>query len=238
MKHSDKQLFLAVFFNQPEKVKNRVAERNGNINMEFSGFHDTYYNTALDCAIMLKDTLEDIKDLETLKNDASWFKPSEEYKRVMNCIEILKPFSQSADIDYSKNSTLVYVCTKEEEYMNEEEMQEYLEEGYRLIDLQLINSVYRRDETEVRDLLKKGANPFTDPLDKKEESLILDSLACNDSFAFTQIISYRSHPEKLGDYSDDVIFHMYRLLYQAGSSSRLFQLILSENKIRNDYPTQ
>lgn len=237
MKHSDNQLFLAVFFNQPKMVKKWVAERNGNISMEFSGFHDTYSTTALECAIMLKDTLEDIKHLEKLEH-ATWFKPREEYQCVMHCIEFLKPFSQHADIDYSINSTVVYVFTKDDEIISEEEMQEYLKEGYRLIDLQLINSVYRRDESEVRELLKKGANPFIDPFDKKEESVILDSLEADESFAFTEIVSYRNHSEKWEDYEDEMIFHLFHLLYQAGSSSRLFRVILSENKIRHDYPTQ
>jgi hypothetical protein len=237
MKNSDNQLFLAVFFNQPEMVKKWVEERTGNMNMEFSGFHDTYSTTALECAIMLKDTLEDIKHREKLEH-AAWFKPMEEYQRVIDCIEFLKPISQNADIDYSINSTLVNICTKDDEFIREEEMQEYLKEGYRLIDLQLINSAYRRDESEVRDLLKKGANPFIDPFDKKEESAILDSLEADDSFAFTEIVSYRSHSEKWEDYEDDMIFHLFHLLYKAGSSSRLFRVILSENKIRQDYPTQ
>lgn len=237
MEISDNQLFLAVFFNQPEMVKKWVAERNGNISMEFSGFHDTYSTTALECAIMLKDTLEDIKHREKLEH-AVWFKPREECQRVVQCIEFLKPFSQHADIDYSINSTVVNVCTKDDEYISEEEMQEYLKEGYRLIDLRLINSGCRRDESEVRDLLKKGANPFIDPFDKKEGSAILDCLEVDDSFAFTEIVSYRSHSTKWEDYEDDMIFHLFHLLYQAGSSSRLFRVILSENKIRQDYPTQ
>jgi hypothetical protein len=205
--------------------------------MEFSGFHDTYSTTALECAIMLKDTLEDIKHREKLEH-AAWFKPREEYQRVMDCIEFLKPFSQNVDIDYAQNSTLVYVFTKGDEYISEEEMQEYLKEGYRLIDLQLINSVYRRNETEVRDLLKKGANPFIDPCDKKEESVILDGLEADESFAFTQIMAYRNDPVTKRKYTDDTVFHLFHLLYQAGSSSRLFRVILSENKIRQDYPTQ
>jgi hypothetical protein len=72
--------------------------------------------------------------------------------------------------------------------------------------------------------MAQGANPNIDPLDHSLDSIALDNLGSDDSFAFMQYIAYRKDGYN-ENYPDKEITDMLTILYDMGSSSRLYRII-------------
>jgi hypothetical protein len=234
MNLSDRQLFLAVFFNEPEKIKAIMKARNGNARLLIPisnnycelwlRFHGKLAISAIEPAVMLADSLFDIKEKTRLNTDIP-FNPSEEYRKAEASIAFLKDYTTLTDIDYNKYYNLNNTIGDDEDYLSDDEIAQYLTEGYRLIDLQLVNYAHKRNEAEVRKLIAQGANPNIDPLDRSSQSIALDSLGADESLAFMQYIAYRKDGYN-ENYPNKEIMDMLAILYDMGSSGRLTRIIV------------
>lgn len=167
----------------------------------------------------------DANKVQTL-NDC--INPCEYYKNVMNCIEwICNKFSiQNYHLkDYSYYSPLRRFLFDEEEYLMDEEVKEALIRDFRQIDLDLINVAIKGNGVISYELIKKGANYNTDPIDYTEESLIVEILGADNSFQTLYTVSYLCHKEKFDSFEP---YDILTSLYQVGVGIYILDIVTTD----------
>jgi hypothetical protein len=157
--------------------------------------------------------------------------PARYYEKVMNCIEwICNKFSiiNYTLKDYSRFRLLRHFIDGDENYLDENEIKEALQRGFKQIDLDLINEAEKGNGITCYALIKNGANYKIDPIDYSGESLIVGMLDGDLSFHFLLLISYL-HNEKEFDAAD--CYDMLSSLYQVGVSNYILDIIaMAENR--------
>jgi hypothetical protein len=170
----------------------------------------------------------DIKHVTELKNEKT-INPKANYEKTLDCINILAkrfPEFEITTIEYQKHIKLIYDFDESNQWIDDDEMQEYELEGYRRIDLELINAGMNRNEKKIIELLQQGASPMIDPFDKTDVSALIESLASADSFYFIDF-TY-DHLNKIN--SLDTVdkrkpIDLLKYLYGCASSARMLDII-------------
>ncbi|TAN11670.1 MAG: hypothetical protein EPN37_17100 [Chitinophagaceae bacterium] len=233
--------FLAFYFSDLGKIEEVVNSEN-DLTFTFP-FPEGYYHwsplkeitiTAGEIVQMTLDAWFDCKEMKTLTHYPE-IHPKEIYERTLLVKEWLEEFMKEKlkEMEYEKYYKFIYALDEDWEWIDEEEMQEFLKEGYRKIDLELINFSQKRNNTKVKELLREGANPNIDPADKMEESEILDFLISKSSF---QSLSYdpcfTEFEEKRYDgFQDETEYRMISYLYGVASSDELYRTIIPFSKL-------
>jgi hypothetical protein len=167
----------------------------------------------------------DAKNIQIL-NDC--INPSEYYNKVIKCIVwVCDKFSiNNFQIkDYSRFRLLRHALFDDENWLDEDEMKEALEKGYREIDLNLMNEAEKGNGISCYNLVQKGADYNIDPIDYTDESAIVDILDGDMSFHILKMISYLSEREKW--YESDT-YHMLSSLYQVGVSNYILDIVMTD----------
>jgi len=152
--------------------------------------------------------------------------PSIVYKNVIECINwICEKFSIiNYDLkDYSQYRLLRHVFFDNEGWLDEEEIKEALQKGFRQIDLNLINEAEKGNGISVYTLVKQGANYKIDPDDDTDESSIVNILGSDLSFHSLELISYLCHRDSFS-FSDS--YDMLSSLYQVGVSNYILDIVM------------
>jgi hypothetical protein len=111
--------------------------------------------------------------------DLSDISPKHIYEDTLVCIKYLSEKFLISDLDREHYLKIVDEYTASDDcvyfaFHHEDEVKAYIEKGYRQIDVDLANAVYRGNVEKVMELLKQGANPDFDP--EHDGSTILDIL--------------------------------------------------------------
>lgn len=155
------------------------------------------------------------------------FNPAFFYQKIIDCIEWVCDKFKILDNyqlkDISKYRALRHFLGEKENWLNDEEMQEYLSKGFLKLDLDLINEAEKCNGMAVYQLMKAGASPYIDPIDNEpEESSIFFILDSSHRVYAIQSIGYLCD-EKGFDSSD--CYHMLASLYQFGVSKYILDII-------------
>ena len=114
-------------------------------------------------------------------------------------------------------------------YLDEDEIKEALEEGYKKIDLDLINYAEKGNAIKVWELLKQGANHLIDPFDNNQIGLIHDVLGSDSSFHGIMNLQHVCHEK---DFDPKERYSMLSDLYQSGVSDYILEMILNYGENR------
>lgn len=169
----------------------------------------------------------DANNVQTL-NDC--INPAEYYKKVVACIEwICNKFSipNSNLKDYSQFRPLRHFIFDNEGWMDEDEINDALKNGFKQIDLDLINEAEKGNGIACYELIKKGANYKIDPIDFTDESIIVNILGSDLSYHFLNVISYLYN---VGKFNSSDCYDMLSSLYQVGVGNYILDIITMDNK--------
>ena len=159
--------------------------------------------------------------------------PSIIYRNATDCINwICDKFSiVNYDLkDYSQYRLLRHVFFDNEGWLDEDEIKEALQKGFRQIDLDLINEAEKGNGISVYALVKQGANYKIDPDDNTDESSIVSILGSDLSFHSLSLISYLCHRSNFS-FSDS--YDMLSSLYQVGVSNYILDIVMM-NEFENN----
>lgn len=105
------------------------------------------------------------------------------YYDAVECLEVLCDKFEINNyklVDYSAFRPLRHVLSEEDEYLDDDQIAQYISEGFRKIDLDLIN--YGGNAPACWKLIKEGANPNIDPIDGLERGVAIDIVDYSPSF--------------------------------------------------------
>lgn len=240
MKQKQFEIFLSAFFSDKKKIDELVVSKNDlEIQFQIPGIYSgtiEYKFTVLDILQMNLDSWHSIKDYDELES-AKHICPKLFYQDTLDCIDIiLRKFHDLHydGVEYDKYINLILNYDDDEDWFDKNEMKEYEAEGYRRIDLDLINYGVRRNVNKVIELLDNGANPMIDPDDKTNESEILDILVSRDSLSFISIVACHEQKINEGYESFDLteLEYLISQLYATASSAKLYDIINERQKER------
>lgn len=155
--------------------------------------------------------------------------PSEYYYKVIECIDWLCNKFEIINYqvnDYSRYRALRHFKDEDENWLDEDEMRDNLEKGFREIDLNLINEAEKGNGISCYSLVKKGADYNIDPVDYTEDSLILEILGSDMSFHTLETISYLSDRNK---WDETDAYDMLSSLYQVGVSNYILDIVMTKD---------
>ncbi len=187
------------------------------LNWSNYGYYQWY-----DKEIFTQRSIDNKKVIHEISFNATLF-----YQKIIDCIEwICHTFKISDNYqlkDISKYRALRHFLGEEENWLDDEEMQEYRSMGFLKSDLDLINEAERCNGITVYHLMKEGASPYIDPMDNKpDESYVFFMLDTSCSLYAIQSIGYLC--DEIGfDPSD--CYHMLASLYQFGVSQYILDII-------------
>lgn len=232
-------IFLAAFFSDWEKLDGLLESQDDlDLIVSFTGGYLFSYLREFHFSVpeIVQMNIDSWYSVRKSKELTSYpmINPGKFYTESRKCLRNLKmrfpgyPFSA---VDYTKNVGLEFDFYKSEGYIEEyidcEEYYEYLAEGYRELDLDLINCTIKRNVRKVTRLLKKGANPMIDPFDKMVESAMLDSVLADESFHFTHLV--QEHVRKLssgyGSFEIKRSEWMISHLYGSASAAKIYDTV-------------
>lgn len=233
-------IFISAFFSDKKRIDKLIASEK-DIDLTFDNApscnhskKDSLRFSVLDILQMNLDCWHSILDNDQLKSNQK-INPKQFYQDTLECFNsILRKFPgiKYDGVNYENYINLILNFDDNDNWFEEHEIRKYEIEGYRRIDLELINYGVRRNVNKVTELLIKGANPMIDPDDKIFESEILQLLSADESFHFSCIISL--HERKIiNGYesfqitdSNDLVYE----LYASASSAKLYDIISEQQK--------
>lgn len=231
------QLFLATYFCEKEQLKELVDYYNGfliqidNPEPNGSSILTVVSFTVGEILKMTSDGMEDFKDKTSLTNFEK-VNPSQIFSNARTCIDRLiknSPFPQhqEEEVNYHDYINLMYVSDKDEPWFGEQEIELFIEDGYRKIDIELINAAIKLNRERSIELLNLGANPFIDPDDLINKSNVLTSLAIECGLAISSYFAIHEDYQKYGKsyFKPTDCFRMIEYLYKIAGSSNLYNLL-------------
>jgi len=240
MKQKEFEIFLSAFFSDKKKIDELVVSKNDlDFTFQLSSTETNagtkeYKFSVLDILQMNLDSWHSIKDKEELQS-IKHISPTLFYQDTLDCIEIILrkfPDIQYEGVEYDKYIKLIFNFEDDEDWFDGNEIEEFEAEGYRRIDLDLINYGVRRNVKKVIELMDKGANPEIDPDDKSSKSEILNILESEDSFHFVNLIACHEQMIKEGCESFTIADFDYLIsqLYATASAAKILEIINKSQK--------
>jgi hypothetical protein len=108
-------------------------------------------------------------------------------------------------------------------YIDEEAFNDYINQGFESLDLELVNAAMARDEALVIDLLKSGADPTVDIFNRDAMIDLMEYLENKESLCFADYNSLLMDDFNQYKYID--VFQSLSDLYGAASTSKMLLLI-------------
>lgn len=182
-----------------------------------------------------------IKDrTELVSPENKGINPQKIYSQTNECLKMLHhkfPNQFIEGIDYKKYIKFTFYLEADEEYIDKEEMLEYINDGCRKIDLDLINAGTKKDIPKLVELLQNGADINVNPFDKNTEQAMYDKVSADASLYSINCIYYYNHFVNSGykKFSKPDIYNMLGDLYTASSSEKVCSIIdefINKNEIK------
>jgi hypothetical protein len=235
---SDKQreLFFAAYFSEFDTIKEYV---NSPIDLDLVVLINQNYQqwngqkeiktSVLEILKMVYDSLIDLKNKTSLNSEIK-INPKSIFQKTQQSIDwINEKFGLQEsipDLDYGKYVKLIYDL-QENTWIDSDEYSEFQNNGYRKIDLDLINEGMKRNVKDAIKLLQRGANPYIDPYDGNTASALIDSLQSAKSFYFNNFCGlYQPYLDNsFHDFKKADCYKYLWQLYGVASSAEMIRTI-------------
>lgn len=235
MTSKEYQIFIAAFFSEKEKLSELILSEQDlfvTVDIPASEAHeneDSFKISVVQILQMNLDCWYNLRDKNRLESDY-FIKPSEFYKKTQNCFDYLKnifPKICSEDINYGVLFDTIYDKDESFDWFTPEERVEFINKGYREIDLDLIEAAIRRNEKKCTELLLNGANPTIDPDEEEEAGVVFSHLGVGCGYHFLEYTPYHKiYDGRLRISLDSTdTYNMISELFMAASSDKLYYLI-------------
>lgn len=180
--------------------------------------------TVFDILRMKIDVWSRVKNNEDLKL-LTGFLPDKIFKRALECKEYLdaKFPDFKADFEYVNHRNLMLDYYANKNYIDEEAFNDYINQGFESLDLELVNAAMARNESLVISLLKSGADPTVDIFNSDAMIDLMEYLEIKESTCFVDYNSLLMTDFNQYKYVD--IFESLSDLYAAASTSKMLLLI-------------
>lgn len=161
------------------------------------------------------------KDLKEISD----FLPENILKKVLECKEYFeaKYPNFNSDFEYVNYQDLMLDFYANENYIDEDSFDDYLNQGFQSIDIELVNATISRNEKLVIDLLKNGAKPSINLINSTAIIDLKDYLINEEATFFMDYNILLMGDFNKNDYDD--IFYCLVDLFTAASTSKMLLLI-------------
>lgn len=228
MEEKSLKIYTSLFYLNLDSLKNLIQEER-DLHLTFPIPEEINYTesfvklTAFDILRMKIDIWSRVKNKEDLKLFTG-FLPDNIFKRALECKEYLdaKFPDFKADFEYEKHRNLMLDFYADKNYIDEEAFNDYINQGFESLDLELVNAAMARNEALVIDLLKRGANPTVDIFDSNAMIDLMDYLENKESLYFADY--NRLLMDDFNQYEYVHVFQSLSDLYAAASTSKMLLL--------------
>ncbi len=229
MEEKSLKIYKSLFYLNLDSLKNLIQDES-DLYLIFPITEDVHYPesivklTAIDILRMKIDIWARVKIKEDLKS-ITGFLPNNIYKRAIACKAYLddKFPKFNTDFEYVKYRDLMLDYYANKNYIAEEAFNDYINQGFESIDLELVNAAVARNEALVVDLLKSGADPT---IDISNHDAMIDLMDYLENKEHSFFIAYHSHlMDNFNEYEYFDIFNSLSDLYAAASTSKILLLI-------------
>lgn len=236
MTELQKEIFLAAFLPDWQKLDSLILEEK-DIRLSIPIMEDqefwgrkTIEISVLEILQMNYDCWFDIKNKTKLINYED-INPKEIFQNNQKAIKVITKklgFQKAFTIKYKNYCNFLW-SSDDENWFDNDEVSTFIKEGYKAIDLELINFAIKRDQSKVTELMNKGANAYIDPDDKMYESAILHDMASDEGYYSIEYMKYYNAiiNQNHQSLTDMDIYSMMRNLYGVASSSCIYWIIKS-----------
>jgi hypothetical protein len=229
MEEKSLKIYKSLFYLNLNSLKNLIKEES-DLHLIFPIPKEIDYSesfvklTAFDILRMKIDIWSRVKNSEDLKLFTG-FLPENIYKKAIECKEYLdaKFPDFKADFDYVKHRNLMLDFYADKNYIEEEAFNDYINQGFESLDLELVNAAIARDEALLIDLLKSGADPTVDIFNRDAMIDLMDYLENRESLCFADYNRLLMADFNQYNYVD--VFQSLSDLYAAASTSKMLLLI-------------
>lgn len=223
------KIYKSLFYLNLDSLKNLIQEES-DLNLIFPIPKEIVYPepclklTVFDILRMEIDIWARVKNNEDLKLFTG-FLPDNIYKKAFECKEYLdaKFPDFKTDFEYAKHRDLMLDFYVDKNYIGEEAFNDYINQGFESLDLELVNAAMARNEALVIDLLKRGADPTVDIFNRDAMIDLIDYLENKESLCFADY--NRLLMDDFNQYQYVDIFQSLSDLYAAASTSKMLLLI-------------
>lgn len=223
------KIYTSLFYLNLDSLKKLVQEES-DLHLKFPIPKEIDYTesfvklTAFDILRMKIDIWSRVKNNEDLKLFTG-FLPEKIFKRALECKEYLdaKFPDFKADFEYKKHRNLMLDFYADKNYIDEEAFNDYINQGFESLDLELVNAAMARNEALVIELLKSGADPTVDIFNRDAMIDLMDYLENKESLCFADYNSLLM--DDFNQYKYDDVFQSLSDLYAAASTSKMLLLI-------------
>lgn len=223
------KIYKSLFYLNLDSLKNLIQEESDlilifSIPKEINYTEPSVKLTVFDILRMKIDIWARVNIQEDLKL-LTGFLPENMYKRALECKEYLdaKFPDFKADFEYANHRKLMLDFYANKNYIDEEAFNDYINQGFESLDLELVNAAISRNEALVIDLLKSGADPTVDIFNSDTMIDLMEYLENKESTCFVDYNSLLMDDFNQFKYVD--IFESLSDLYTAASTSKMLLLI-------------
>lgn len=229
MEEKSLKIYTSLFYLNLDSLKNLIQEES-DLHLIFPIPKEIAYPetevklTAFDILRMKIDIWSRVKNNEDLKI-LTGFLPDKIFNRALECKEYLEAEFPDfkADFEYEKHRNLMLDFYADKNYIDEEAFNDYINQGFESIDLELVNAAMARNEALVIDLLKIGADATVDIFSRDAMIDLVDYLVNKESLRFSDY--NRLLMSDFNQYKYINIFRSLSDLYAAASTSKMLLLI-------------
>lgn len=235
MNTKEYQIFIAAYFSDKETLARLIESEDDllvRIDLPNSKAHkieNCFTISVVDILQMNLDCWFDLKEKKQLKSYL-WINPSEFYKSSQTCHNYLQNHYlkyKAEDVKYNVLYNTIFDFSDSDTWFSKKEKAEFINQGFREIDLDLIEAAIRGDENKCVELLQKGANPMIDPENDSEGSVVFSHLGTEADYHFLENLLYHEIYRGLTNInlnSTDA-YNMISDLFRTASSDKLYRLI-------------
>lgn len=223
------KIYKSLFYLNLDSLKNLIQEESDlilifHIPKEINFPETSVKLTVFDILRMKIDIWARVNIQENLKL-LTGFLPENMYKRALECKEYLdaKFPNFKADFEYAKYRDLMLDYYADKNYIDEEAFNDYINQGFESLDLELVNAAMARNEALVISLLKSGADPTINIFNSDALIDLMEYLENKESTCFVDYNSLLMDDFNQYKYVD--IFESLSDLYAAASTSKMLLLI-------------
>lgn len=229
MEEKSLKIYTSLFYLNLDSLKNLIQEES-DLHLTFPipqgiDYTESFVKlTAFDILRMKIDIWSRVKNNEDLKLFTG-FLPDKIFKRALECKEYLdaKFPDFKADFEYTNHRNLMLYFYADKNYIDEEAFNDYINQGFESLDLELVNAAMARNEALVIELLKSGADPTVDIFNRDAMINLVDYLVNKESLCFSDY--NRLLMDDFNQYKYIDIFRSLSDLYAAASTAKILLLI-------------
>jgi len=229
MEEKSLKIYTSLFYLNLDSLKNLIQEESDlllifPIPEEIDYTESCVKLTAFDILRMKIDIWSRVKNNEDLELFTG-FLPDKIFNRALECKEYLEAEFPDfkADFEYEKHRNLMLDFYADKNYIDEDAFNDYINQGFESLDLELVNAAMARNEALVIDLLKSGADPKVDIFNRDAMIDLTDYLVNKERLCF---LDYNIR--LMADFNQYKYINIFRSLsdlYAAASTSKMLLLI-------------